>query len=303
MAAVGGVDGSRELEVERGERSSPSLTEGQKKLVLGIIFLSLCGIAAMVTLSVPGVDILSWKVSLGASLGLVVIIGGSICLYRKSKQQAAIPLVSSTEEIAAQLVPSTPILTSAERIKNWVRNWKREGQEGVELLGETLYYNLNDFFGKVQPNWTLEICKDALRAHIAKRNVPPYRIVFFKALQAVDQSCFDALAGVLFNTTAKNPENYSYSKTEEGFRINKEDPLLCSRIGENLLNLDDENFLQFMRALKVGYNCNFEGKSIDRARELDEYNKEVEEHLKSGSPMPYKTPGDLFIMELNARVP
>ncbi len=89
--------------------ASPALPlkENQKNKILAIIFgtLAALGIATMIVLAVPGVNILSWKISLGVSLGLAVIIAGSIYFSRANPPQQGGGSASSSAALPAPVAP------------------------------------------------------------------------------------------------------------------------------------------------------------------------------------------------------
>ncbi len=91
------------------------LSHSQKKVILGIIlFLGIAGIGAMIILYVP-LKIIPWKVTVGASISLAVIMGGSIAFYRRSTSPAKVKQMIRTDG----LVP---------------------GQNNLQLLGKRIYY-------------------------------------------------------------------------------------------------------------------------------------------------------------------
>ncbi len=80
----------------------PLKNQQQKYIFYVIAVLATLGIGAMIVLAAPAVDILAWKISLGVSIGLALIVAGSLHFAR-------------TKPLLEQSLPASPYSDTKKR--------------------------------------------------------------------------------------------------------------------------------------------------------------------------------------------
>ncbi len=116
----------------------PALKESQNGKILAIIFgtLAALGIAAMIVLAVPGINILTWKISLSVSLGLAVIIAGSIYFSRAKPVQQTTSTSFPSQEISEDLLNKISIgRTVKANLSQMLITYKPDPQRGRFYIG------------------------------------------------------------------------------------------------------------------------------------------------------------------------